>query len=128
MRAGVEAVFAVPLQLRGSSYGALDLYRDSPGPLAAGELADAQAIADRAVLLMFELQSATPPGALTPALEDLADYRAVVHQAAGMISVQLDVSVEEALVALRARAYRTGTAIGELATSVVARRVRLDEP
>lgn len=128
LKAGVEAVFAIPLQLGKASYGALDLYRDTPGPLAVGELADACAIANGAVVMMLALQEASAPGELTPALEDMADYRAEVHQAAGMISVQIGVSIGEAMVALRARAYQTGMPIGELATEVVARRVRLDEP
>ncbi len=66
--------------------------------------------------------------AFTPALEEMADCRAVVHQAGGMISVQLDLNIDEALVALRAHAYQTSTAIGELAADVVARRARLDGP
>ena len=125
---GVEAVFAIPLQLGDATYGALDLYRDTPGPLAAGELDDAAAIADAAVALILALQQAAAPGTLTPALDDMADYRAVVHQAVGMVSVQLEVTVDEALVALRARAFQAGIAIGDLATDVVARRMRLDEP
>lgn len=128
VKAGVEAVFAIPLQLGEASFGALDLYRDTPGPLAAGELSDAKAIADGAVVMMLALQGASAPGTLPPALDDMAEYRAVVHQAVGMISVQLSVSVDEALVALRARAFQTGIAIGDLATDIVARRTRLDEP
>lgn len=127
VKVGVEAVFAIPLQLGNASFGALDLYRDTPGPLAAGELSDATAIADGAVVLMMAMQEAAAPGTLTSAIDDMADYRAVVHQAVGMISVQLGVSVDEALVALRARAFQTGIAIGDLATDVVARRARLDE-
>jgi hypothetical protein len=127
LQAGVEAVFAIPLQLGNASYGALDLYRDTPGRLAAGELADARAIADGAIVMMLALQGSSVPGALTPALEHMTDHRSMVHQAAGMITVQLDMSIEEALVALRARAFRTGTSIAELAADVVARRVRLDE-
>ena len=127
LNAGVEAVFAIPLQLGDASFGALDLYRDTPGPLADDEVIDAAAIADGAVVLMMALQKASAPGSLSPALEDMADYRAVVHQAAGMISIQLGVNVDEALVALRARAFQTGSAIGDLATDVVAHRARLDE-
>jgi hypothetical protein len=128
VKAGVEAVFAIPLQLGDAGFGALDLYRDTPGPLAAGELDDAAAIADGAVVLMLAMQEAATPGTLTPALDNMADYRAVVHQAVGMISVQLGVRVDVALLALRACAFQTGIAINDLATDVVARRVRLDEP
>ena len=39
--AGAAAVFALPLQVGGARFGALTLYRDRPGPLGEGLLADA---------------------------------------------------------------------------------------
>ena len=42
-----------------------------------------------------------------------------------MVSVQLECSLEEALVALRSRAYAEGRSVGEMAREVVARRSRL---
>jgi hypothetical protein len=51
-------------------------------------------------------------------------HRAVVHQATGMVSVQLGVSVEEALLRLRAHAYGSERPLGEVAEDVVARRLR----
>ena len=50
----------------------------------------------------------------------------MVHQATGMISVQLDVSLEEALARLRAHAFAQGTALGEVAAEVVGRQLRFD--
>jgi hypothetical protein len=51
---------------------------------------------------------------------------AVVHQAVGMVSVQLSIGVEEALVILRARAIVTGQQLAELAAAVVERRFRFE--
>ncbi|MFI1481779.1 ANTAR domain-containing protein [Streptomyces sp. NPDC020747] len=53
-------------------------------------------------------------------------HRAAVHQATGMISVQLGVPMEEALLRLRARAYGSERPLGEIADDVVARRVRFN--
>lgn len=53
--------------------------------------------------------------------------RAVVHQATGMISVQLGVSMEEAMLRLRAHAYSSERPLGEVSADVVARRLRFDE-
>lgn len=44
-----------------------------------------------------------------------------------MISVQLDVSMEEALLRLRAHAYSSERLLGEIAADVVARRLRFDD-
>jgi hypothetical protein len=125
--AGVAAVFALPLRVGAGRFGALDLYRDEPGELPAHDLADAAVVADAATVLLLAVQAEVPEGSLPDALADLAEHRAVVHQAAGMVSVQLDVSVEDALVALRARAFQRGSSVGALADEIVARRVRLDE-
>jgi hypothetical protein len=50
--------------------------------------------------------------------------RPVVHQATGMVSVQLGVSIQEALLRLRAHAYGSERPLGEVAEDVVARRLR----
>ncbi|MEW1831193.1 ANTAR domain-containing protein [Streptomyces sp. NPDC088196] len=50
--------------------------------------------------------------------------RPVVHQATGMISVQLGVPIQEALLRLRAHAYGSERPLGEVAADVVARRLR----
>ena len=44
--AGIGAVFAFPLRHGASRLGALDLYRDTPGPLDANDMAAAQTLAD----------------------------------------------------------------------------------
>jgi hypothetical protein len=54
-------------------------------------------------------------------------HRAAVHQATGMVSVQLGVSMEVALLRLRAHAYASGRPLGEVAQDVVARRLRFDD-
>jgi hypothetical protein len=55
-----------------------------------------------------------------------ANFQLVVHQAAGMVSVQLGISVAEALVRLRAHAFRHDRLLGDVANEVVARRLRLE--
>jgi AmiR/NasT family two-component response regulator len=43
-----------------------------------------------------------------------------------MISVQLGISVDEAFIRLRARAFAENQSLSELAADVVARRIRFD--
>lgn len=124
--AGVGAVFAVPLRVGAARFGALDLYRDRPGPLGEGVLADAMVVADMATLTVMEVEADAPPGSVPEALEEMAEQRAAIPMATGMVSVQLDVTLEEALVALRARAYVDGCSVGAIAAEVVARRLRFD--
>jgi len=48
-----------------------------------------------------------------------------VHQATGMLSVQMAVSMDEALVRLRAHAFAHDKSVVEVSRDVVARRLRL---
>jgi len=59
-------------------------------------------------------------------LEALGAGRAEVHQAAGMVSVQLSVSVAEARLRLRERAFAESRPLASLAADVVGRRVRFE--
>ncbi len=57
-------------------------------------------------------------------LEVGADFHFVVHNAAGMVSVQLGISVTEALIRLRAYAFSNDRLLTDVADDVVARRLR----
>ena len=105
--------------------GTLTLYHVQPGPLSSDDYADALVMADVVTLALLAMQSGMPEGALADELTDGA-YRAEIHQASGMISVQLDVDVGEALVRLRARAAAENTSVALLAADVVARRIRFE--
>jgi hypothetical protein len=48
-----------------------------------------------------------------------------VHQASGMVSVQLDIGVLDALARLRARAFADDTTVRAVALEVIAGRLRL---
>lgn len=123
--AGFRAIFAFPLQVGAIRLGALDLYRDTPGSLSPAELGDAWAFADAATLMLLNLQG-DDTGSTHPALMAAFDDRAQVHQATGMISVQLDVSLADALLRLRAHAYAAERSILDVAADVVCRRMRFD--
>ena len=124
--AGVRAVFGFPLRVGSVRLGALNLYRDQPGPLANEQHADALVLADVAAELILMLQAQAAPGLLAAELEAGADFRYVVHQASGMVAAQLDVNLADALVRLRAHAFANDRPLTQVAGDVVARRLRFD--
>jgi hypothetical protein len=126
LKAGARAVFGFPLQVGAVRLGALNLYQDRPGPLSDDQHADALVLADVVANWVLDAQADAPPGALGVELEAGADFHFSLHNAAGMVSVQLDVSVTEALVRLRAFAYATGRPLADVADDVVARRLRIE--
>jgi hypothetical protein len=123
---GVQAVFALPLQAVVARLGVLVLYRDTAGPLGEGELADALEVADLVTQLVLVMQSEVAAESVAWAL-DVGDHHAVVHQATGMIAVQIDADVDEALVRLRARAFSADRPIQDVAEEVVTGQLRFDE-
>jgi hypothetical protein len=126
VEAGVRAVFGFPLRFGAVRLGALNLYRDSPGPLSRDQHADALVIAGVAARWVLETQAGAPAGAMARELEIGADFHYIVHNAAGMLSVQLGISVTEALIRLRAFAFSSDRLLADVARDVVARTLRLD--
>lgn len=124
--AGVGAVFGFPLRVGAVRLGALNLYRDRPGDLTAEQHADALVLADVSAEAVLVLQARAPAGALADELARSADFHLVVHQAAGMVAVQLAITVADALVRLRAYAFTDGRPLQDVADDVVARRLRFD--
>jgi len=125
LAAGAQAVFGFPLRVGAVRLGALNLYRDRPGPLSGDQHADALVVADVAARWVLETQAGAPPDTVAEELEASADFHFVVHNAAGMVSVQEQISVTEALIRLRAFAFSHDRLLAEVAGDVVARRVRL---
>jgi hypothetical protein len=120
---GVRAMYAFPLQLGAIRVGTLALHRMPPGPLADGELTVALTCAEAATLLLLGAS-----GMDTGEGDSRFDHSAVVHQATGMVMVQLGVTVEEAFVRLRAHAFSAGGTLDSVAREIVGRQFRFSRP
>ena len=111
----VRAAFCFPLGIGAIRLGALTALRTAPGALGAPQAHDALALAT--ALTAHYLDHEEPAQTL---------YRAVVHQATGMLSVQLALPLAEALLRLRAYAYQSGRPVNDISHDIVARRLRLE--
>lgn len=116
-RVGVRAVFAFPVRIGAIALGVMDLYRSRPGPLARQELASTFSHVDALGQQLLDLDGIPPD-------EPEQAYPLTVHQAAGMVMVQLGSTIDVALVRLRATAYAESRPIADLAADVVAGRFR----
>ncbi len=125
-RAGIRAVFALPLQVGAIRLGVLDLYRARPGDLDRDQLADALVLADTACALLLDTVRCDRQGPDGYGPEQAGPHHPEVHQATGMITVQLGVTVAVALVRLRAYAYAHDRRLRDVARDVVARRLRFE--
>jgi hypothetical protein len=123
----VRALFSIPMKMGAVTVGVATLYREWPGSLSDDQLISALAIASaiagaavqRAILLSNE--NAPPESAAAPAL------RREVHQATGMILVQLDTTATIAYSRLQAYAFSTGRTVQSIAHDVVTRKLTFDD-
>ena len=113
----VRAVFAFPLGLGAIQIGVVTIVRNRARALSAQETDDVTAVARLLTARFLGGGHGTPP----------VLHRTVVHQATGMISVQLGRPLAEALMRLRAYAYTRDRPITEVAQDVVARRLRFND-
>jgi GAF domain-containing protein len=116
----VGALFAVPLQWGTINLGVLDLYRTAPGSLSGAQLRDAISAADMAALMFLGMRTDPGDGAW---LDHSLHGRAEIHQATGMVLVQLGVSATDALARMRAYAFVEQRLLGDVAHDVVSRRL-----
>jgi hypothetical protein len=121
---GVRAVFAFPLQFSAACLGVLDVFREGAGPLTGDELPLAITFADVTVAALLDQQEELSIAGVT---DDLAEHRAELFQAQGMVMVQLGISITEAMARMRAYAYAENRPLGDIARDVVACRLRLDQ-
>jgi hypothetical protein len=122
-RFDLGALFAVPLRIGAATVGVADLYRSEPGRFDDRDMATAMSLARetapralRAATVSARAEAPTKPGLA-------AELRREVHQATGMILVQLDVDATEAFLRLKAYSFSSGISIQDVAKDVVQRRL-----
>ncbi|HOY82577.1 MAG TPA: GAF and ANTAR domain-containing protein [Rhodoglobus sp.] len=118
----VRALFCLPMSIGAVMVGVVSLYRSTAGALEAPDIDMARALTDRSGIRAVRLAIAA--AAVEPSRSESGASPALrreVHQATGMILVQLDTSATEAFIRLRAHAFATGRSIQDVAHDVVTR-------
>ena len=126
VQAGVEAIFGFPLQVGAVRLGSLDVYLNRPGDLRDAQFSDALIMTQVITHELLALQADAAPGSLPAQLDHPGGLRSVVHQASGMVAVQLDIPIGDALIRIRAQAYASGMPVDEFARDVVQHRFRME--
>lgn len=145
-QAGIASMCVLPMRIGAARFGALVIYLDRPGNLRPERLADALLFALLGLNLLVEHLADTHPdyganfartGTASAPDEDededtayvrrFVDDRPQIHQATGIISIQLGVDLPTALLRLRARAFAEGRLLSELSADVLSRTVRFTD-
>jgi GAF domain-containing protein len=118
--AGYPSVCAVPLRLRHTVLGCLNLFMSKPAPLDPGDVALAQALADVASIAIVQDQAARSGAIREGNLQHALDSRIVIEQAKGMLAEHGKLTMDQAFNRLRAHARHGNHRLGDLAQAVVA--------
>ncbi|MEV0287026.1 MULTISPECIES: GAF and ANTAR domain-containing protein [unclassified Kribbella] len=116
-RVGPMAVQAIPMRLGGRPFGVLAVSFTDGGPTETDDAALFLATAIGAALLR------DPELTADAVIDGRWSARAEVHQATGMVVVQLHIRPDDALAILRAHAYAHDTSLADIAHQVVTRRL-----
>lgn len=117
---GVNAVFAFPLQVGAARLGVLDVYRFRDDALSPESVLDALGLARICLTTMLRMPTIAVVGEIGDGIGEALRLSPEVYQAQGIVMMQLEVSLAEAMVRLRAYSYGHSRPIGEVAAEVLA--------
>ncbi|MFJ2741670.1 GAF and ANTAR domain-containing protein [Streptomyces sp. NPDC087440] len=117
---GFRSTYAIPLRLRETVIGALNLFTHTPRlSLPPGEVALAQALADAATIGILQQRTVRQSELVAGQLQSALTSRVRLEQAKGMLAERWTVSVDEAFESLRAYARREDRQLSEVALDIV---------
>jgi GAF domain-containing protein len=123
---GFESAHAVPLRLRDTVIGTLNLLRTSTGELEDFDVVAAQAFADVATIGILHERALQESWILTDQLQTALNRRVVIEQAKGVVSFTNGVPIDEAFTLIRSYARSHQLRLGDVAARIVDRSLQLD--
>jgi len=122
---GFAAAFSVPLRLRDTTIGALNLLREAVGQLREQDIRTAQALADVATIGILHERTLRETAIVRDQLSNALNSRIIIEQAKGVIAHTHDTSVDHAFDLLRGYARSNRLGLSEVAAQVVARAITI---
>jgi GAF domain-containing protein len=119
LAAGFHSVHALPMRLRGTVIGALNLFYSAPGEMRQADVMAAQALADVSTIAVLQHRASIEAQALNEQLQHALNSRIVIEQAKGMVAESERLSMEEAFGVLRTYARNNNTRLVEVAETVI---------
>ena len=124
--AGFKSVHAVPMRLRGTVIGALNLFGDNVGSLENDDLDLAQTLAHVACVAIVNEKSAADRTTINTQLQHALTSRIALEQAKGVIAHSGGLEIDDAFTVLQRYARDHSRKLSAVATDVVNRKLRAD--
>jgi transcriptional regulator with GAF, ATPase, and Fis domain len=119
LAAGFHSVHALPMRLRGTTLGALNLFHVEPGEMRQSDIDSAQALADVATIAILQHRAALEAQVLNEQLHHALNSRIVIEQAKGIIAERQHLNMEQAFSTLRTNARNHNRPLVEVAEAVI---------
>ena len=122
---GIHSVYAIPLRLRQTTIGTLNLMREQRGEINQYDIRAAQALADVATIGILQERTIRDASTIRDQLQRALSSRIVIEQAKGVVAETAKVSMDTAFDRIRSHARKHQTPLSEVARQLVAGEVRL---
>jgi GAF domain-containing protein len=119
LAAGFHSVHALPMRLRGTVIGALNLFHVDPGDMRLADIEVAQALADVATIAILQHRASLEGQLVNEQLQMALNSRIVIEQAKGMAAERLGLNMEQAFATLRNHARNHNLLLVDVARSVI---------
>jgi transcriptional regulator with GAF, ATPase, and Fis domain len=119
LSAGFRSVHALPMRLRGTTIGALNLFRQEAGTLDESDSRAAQAFADVATIAILQNRALLAVQVVNQELQYALQSRVVIEQAKGVLAERAAIDVDKAFTHLRSFARSHNRRLVDVAHDVI---------
>ena len=119
LAAGFHSVQALPMRLRGTVIGALNLFHVETGEMQAADVEAAQALADVATIAILQHRATLEAKVVNQQLQNALNSRIVIEQAKGMVAERENLTMQQAFSALRNHARNHNLRLVDVAEAVI---------
>ncbi|ROP61152.1 GAF and ANTAR domain-containing protein [Curtobacterium sp. ZW137] len=122
---GYASVHAIPMRLRETTLGSLNLFRETEGALNPEDALAAQALTDVATISILQQRTLQHATLAQEQLQRALDSRILIEQAKGFVSHTHQVDMEDAFAMIRQYARANREPLVDVARAVIERRLEL---
>lgn len=123
LEAGFHSVHALPMRLRGSVIGALNLFHLEAVQIDQADIDAAQALADVATISVLQHRATLEAQVVNAQLHQALNTRITIEQAKGVLAERSGSSMESAFAMLRSHARNNNLRLADVARDVVSGKI-----
>jgi GAF domain-containing protein len=116
---GFISVQALPMRVRDTTVGALNLFRSQPGMIWDPDLPLAQGMADIAAVALLQERSLRESRGVVDQLQGALSSRVVIEQAKGVLAERAKITLDAAFVRLRGYARSHNRRLSDVASELI---------